>query len=152
MQNEPGVLSRVSGCLAARGFNIDSLVVCRTEIKDLSRMCIVLGGQDGVVEQVRRQLEDLVRVFTPAFTVVTESISAGTGTGMGRPRLHRDAHHRPRAPTRQGIHHRSRIPRRPALRWSDTRTTTRRRAPTARERPRPELRTQRHLLPSTLIR
>ncbi|KAG8887874.1 hypothetical protein FRB98_008840 [Tulasnella sp. 332] len=52
VQNEPGVLSRVSGCLAARGFNIDSLVVCRTEIKDLSRMCIVLGGQDGVVEQV----------------------------------------------------------------------------------------------------
>jgi len=63
VQNEPGVLSRVSGILAARGFNIDSLVVCRTEIKDLSRMCIVLGGQDGVVEQVRRQLEDLVPVW-----------------------------------------------------------------------------------------
>lgn len=61
MQNEPGVLSRVSGCLAARGVNIDSLVVCRTEIRDLSRMCIVLGGQDSVVEQIRRQLEDLVR-------------------------------------------------------------------------------------------
>ncbi|KAG8914310.1 hypothetical protein FRC01_004128 [Tulasnella sp. 417] len=63
VQNEPGVLSRVSGCLAARGFNIDSLVVCRTEIRDLSRMCIVLGGQDSVVEQVRRQLEDLVPVW-----------------------------------------------------------------------------------------
>lgn len=61
MQNEPGVLSRVAGILAARGFNIDSLVVCSTEIKDLSRMCIVLSGQDGVVEQARRQLEDLVR-------------------------------------------------------------------------------------------
>lgn len=60
MQNEPGVLSRVSGILAGRGFNIDSLVVCQTEIKDLSRMCIVLSGQDGVVEQARRQLEDLV--------------------------------------------------------------------------------------------
>lgn len=70
VQNEPGVLSRVSGCLAARGFNIDSLVVCRTEIKDLSRMCIVLGGQDGVVEQVRRQLEDLVRPFHLPFATV----------------------------------------------------------------------------------
>ncbi|KAI5123865.1 hypothetical protein M0805_005682 [Coniferiporia weirii] len=63
VQNEPGVLSRVSGILAARGFNIDSLVVCSTEIRDLSRMCIVLSGQDGVVEQARRQLEDLVPVW-----------------------------------------------------------------------------------------
>ena len=63
MQNEPGVLSRVSGILAARGFNIDSLVVCSTEVADLSRMTIVLQGQDGVVEQARRQLEDLVPVW-----------------------------------------------------------------------------------------
>ena len=63
MQNEPGVLSRVSGILAARGFNIDSLVVCNTEVEDLSRMTIVLSGQDGVVEQARRQLEDLVPVW-----------------------------------------------------------------------------------------
>ncbi|KAF7968043.1 hypothetical protein HWV62_32104 [Athelia sp. TMB] len=63
VQNEPGVLSRVSGILAGRGFNIDSLVVCRTEIRDLSRMCIVLNGQDGVIEQARRQLEDLVPVW-----------------------------------------------------------------------------------------
>lgn len=61
VQNEPGVLSRVSGILAGRGFNIDSLVVCRTEIRDLSRMSIVLRGQDGVIEQARRQLEDLAR-------------------------------------------------------------------------------------------
>ncbi|KAK4703220.1 acetolactate synthase I/III small subunit, partial [Phenoliferia sp. Uapishka_3] len=63
VQNEPGVLARVSGILAARGFNIDSLVVCATEIEDLSRMCIVLRGQDGVIEQARRQLEDLVPVW-----------------------------------------------------------------------------------------
>jgi len=63
VQNEPGVLSRVSGILAARGFNIDSLVVCNTEVVDLSRMTIVLSGQDGVVEQARRQLEDLVPVW-----------------------------------------------------------------------------------------
>lgn len=63
VQNEPGVLSRVSGILAARGFNIDSLVVCNTEVEDLSRMTIVLQGQDGVIEQARRQLEDLVPVW-----------------------------------------------------------------------------------------
>jgi len=63
VQNEPGVLSRVSGILAARGFNIDSLVVCNTEVADLSRMTIVLQGQEGVVEQARRQLEDLVPVW-----------------------------------------------------------------------------------------
>ena len=63
VQNEPGVLSRVSGILAARGFNIDSLVVCNTEVEDLSRMTIVLQGQDNVVEQARRQLEDMVPVW-----------------------------------------------------------------------------------------
>lgn len=63
VQNEPGVLSLVSGTLAARGFNIDSLVVCNTEVKDLSRMTVVLAGQDAVIEQARRQIEDLVPVY-----------------------------------------------------------------------------------------
>lgn len=63
VQNEPGVLSRISGILAARGFNIDSLVVCNTEVEDLSRMTIVLQGLEGVVEQARRQLDDLVPVW-----------------------------------------------------------------------------------------
>ncbi|KAG5637229.1 hypothetical protein H0H81_005351 [Sphagnurus paluster] len=75
VQNEPGVLSRVSGILAGRGFNIDSLVVCRTEIRDLSRMCIVLSGQDGVVEQARRQLEDLVPVWAVLDYTETRTIS-----------------------------------------------------------------------------
>ena len=57
------MLSRVSGILAARGFNIDSLVVCNTEVEDLSRMTIVLKGHDGVIEQARRQLADLVPVW-----------------------------------------------------------------------------------------
>ncbi|KAI0301074.1 acetolactate synthase [Multifurca ochricompacta] len=75
VQNEPGVLSRVSGILAGRGFNIDSLVVCRTEIRDLSRMCIVISGQDGVVEQARRQLEDLVPVWAVLDYTETRTIS-----------------------------------------------------------------------------
>ncbi|KAK4685130.1 acetolactate synthase I/III small subunit, partial [Tremellales sp. Uapishka_1] len=75
VQNEPGVLSRVSGILAGRGFNIDSLVVCQTEIRDLSRMCIVLRGQDGVIEQARRQLEDLVPVWAVLDYTHTSCIS-----------------------------------------------------------------------------
>lgn len=63
VQNEPGVLSLVSGILAARGFNIDSLVVSNTEVKDLSRMTIVLKEKDAVIEQARRQIEDLVPVY-----------------------------------------------------------------------------------------
>lgn len=63
VQDEPGVLARVSGALAARGVNIDSLVVCKTDVPELSRMCITLRGHDGTIEQVRRQLEDLVPVW-----------------------------------------------------------------------------------------
>ncbi|KAJ3331650.1 hypothetical protein HDU76_002608 [Blyttiomyces sp. JEL0837] len=63
VSNEPGVLSRVSGILAGRGFNIDSLVVAKTEVPDLSRMTVVLRGQATTIEQARRQLEDLVPVW-----------------------------------------------------------------------------------------
>lgn len=63
VNNEPGVLSKISGCLASRGFNIDSLVVSTTEARDLSRMTIRLRGPHNVMEQARRQLEDLVPVW-----------------------------------------------------------------------------------------
>ncbi len=60
--NEPGVLAQVAGMFAARGFNIDSLVVGRTETPELSRMTIVVNGDDAVLEQVRKQLQKLVPV------------------------------------------------------------------------------------------
>ena len=60
--NEPGVLAQVAGMFAARGFNIDSLVVGRTENPELSRMTIVVSGDGGVLEQVRKQLVRLVPV------------------------------------------------------------------------------------------
>ncbi|KAI8063186.1 small subunit of acetolactate synthase-domain-containing protein [Gongronella butleri] len=63
VQNEPGVLSRLSGVLAARGFNIESLVVANTEVPDLSRMTVVFNGRNVQIEQARRQLEDLVPVW-----------------------------------------------------------------------------------------
>ncbi|MEO0513874.1 MAG: acetolactate synthase small subunit [Planctomycetota bacterium] len=60
--NEPGVLAQVAGMFAARGFNIDSLVVGRTETPDLSRMTIVVNGDSSVLEQVRKQLQKLIPV------------------------------------------------------------------------------------------
>lgn len=60
--NEPGVLAQVAGMFAARGFNIDSLVVGRTENAELSRMTIVVSGDDAMLEQVRKQLQKLVPV------------------------------------------------------------------------------------------
>lgn len=60
--NEPGVLAQVAGMFAARGFNIDSLVVGRTETPELSRMTIVVNGDSATLEQVRKQLQKLVPV------------------------------------------------------------------------------------------
>ncbi len=60
--NEPGVLANVAGMFAARGFNIDSLVVGRTETADLSRMTIVVSGDENTLDQVRKQLAKLVPV------------------------------------------------------------------------------------------
>ena len=62
VQNQPGVLAHVAGMFAARGFNIDSLVVGRTEDPDLSRMTIVVIGDDRILEQVRKQLEKIIPV------------------------------------------------------------------------------------------
>lgn len=62
VMNEPGVLANVAGMFAARGFNIDSLVVGRTEHPDLSRMTIVVTADENTLEQVRKQLGKLVPV------------------------------------------------------------------------------------------
>ena len=62
VQNQPGVLAHVSGMLASRGFNIDSLAVGETETPDLSRVTFVVKGDDRVLEQVRKQLEKIVTV------------------------------------------------------------------------------------------
>lgn len=62
VQNEPGVLAHVAGMFAARAFNIDSLAVGRTDDPALSRMTIVVIGDDKVVEQVRKQLAKIISV------------------------------------------------------------------------------------------
>eukprot|EP00123_Amoebidium_parasiticum_P014146 comp22357_c1_seq2/m.33297 comp22357_c1_seq2/g.33297 ORF comp22357_c1_seq2/g.33297 comp22357_c1_seq2/m.33297 type:complete len:270 (-) comp22357_c1_seq2:8-817(-) len=63
VQNEPGVLSKISGMISSRGFNIDSLVVGRTDIPNLSRMTLVFHDTNDATEQLRAQLEDLVPVY-----------------------------------------------------------------------------------------
>lgn len=62
VMNEPGVLAHVAGMFSARGFNIDSLVVGRTEDPSLSRMTIVVNADDRILEQVRKQLAKIVTV------------------------------------------------------------------------------------------
>ena len=64
VQNVPGVLAHISGMLASRGYNIDSLAVGETEIAGLSRMTFVVRGDDRVVEQIRKQLEKIVTVVS----------------------------------------------------------------------------------------
>lgn len=62
VQNVPGVLAHISGMLASRGYNIDSLAVGETEDPQLSRMTFVVVGDDRILEQVRKQLEKIVTV------------------------------------------------------------------------------------------
>lgn len=66
VRNSSGVLTRVSGLFARRGFNIDSLTVGRTENSEISRMTIALNGSEEVLEQFMKQLnklEDVLRVL-----------------------------------------------------------------------------------------
>jgi len=62
VENQPGVLAHIAGMFAARGFNIDSLVVGRTEDPRLSHMVIVSTGDDLTMEQIRKQLGKIITV------------------------------------------------------------------------------------------
>ena len=64
VQNVPGVLSHISGMLASRGYNIDSLAVGETENSDISRMTFVVVGDTRVQEQVLKQLQKIVTVIS----------------------------------------------------------------------------------------
>ncbi len=63
MDNEPGVLSRISGLFSGRGFNIESLNVAETLDPSISRMTLVTRGNDQIVEQITKQLNKLVNVI-----------------------------------------------------------------------------------------
>ena len=63
VENHFGVLARVSGLFGARGFNIDSLAVGETEDTTISRMTIVVSGDERTLEQVKKQLNRLIDVI-----------------------------------------------------------------------------------------
>ena len=63
VEDRPGVLNRVASLFRRRGFNIDSLAVGTTEEQGISRMTIVVDGDDGIVEQVEKQLYKLIDVI-----------------------------------------------------------------------------------------
>ncbi len=63
VENKPGVLAKISGLFSARAFNIMSLTVGETEVHDVSRMTIVVKGDDKTLEQVVKQLNKLPDVI-----------------------------------------------------------------------------------------
>jgi len=63
VENKFGVLARVAGLFSARGYNIDSLSVSKTEHEDISVMTIVVNGDDRILEQVKKQLNKLIDVI-----------------------------------------------------------------------------------------
>ena len=65
VDNEPGILARVVGLFAGRGYNIESLTVAETDAKaNLSRITIVTTGTPMIIEQIKAQLDRLVPVHT----------------------------------------------------------------------------------------
>jgi acetolactate synthase I/III small subunit len=77
VENKPGVLTRISGLFARRGFNIDTLTVGPTDDDDLSRITLTLDGAMHPIDQVTKQLHKLINVLKirdlePAETVARE--------------------------------------------------------------------------------
>lgn len=66
VMNQPGVLAHISGMLASRAFNIESLAVGETENPIFSRITFVVTGDDKVLDQVRKQLEKIITVVKVA--------------------------------------------------------------------------------------
>jgi len=66
VMNQPGVLAHISGMLASRAFNIESLAVGETEDPKFSRMTFVVSGDDRTLNQVRKQLEKIITVVKVA--------------------------------------------------------------------------------------
>ncbi|NLA38112.1 MAG: acetolactate synthase small subunit [Methanomicrobiales archaeon] len=74
VENRAGVLSRVAGMFSRRGFNIESLAVGTCEEPDMSRITIVVNGDDSVVEQVMKQTNKLIDVIKVSDLSERESV------------------------------------------------------------------------------
>ncbi|NLH98624.1 MAG: acetolactate synthase small subunit [Chthonomonadales bacterium] len=77
--NHPGVLARVAGLFARRGYNIESLTVSVTEDPDVSRMTIVVAGDQLVLEQITKQLHKLIEVIRVADYVDAPTVERELG-------------------------------------------------------------------------
>jgi acetolactate synthase-1/3 small subunit len=75
VEDKPGVLNRVSSLLRRRNFNIDSIAVGHTEQPNLSRMTIIVEGDDAKVEQARKQLDKVIEVVKIVDITSNESVA-----------------------------------------------------------------------------
>jgi len=74
VDNKPGVLTRVTGLIARRGYNIESLSVDKTEDPRLSRVTLVTTAEDVPIEQIKKQLHKLINVHKIVELVPEDSI------------------------------------------------------------------------------
>jgi acetolactate synthase-1/3 small subunit len=89
VENKPGVLARIAGLFARRGFNIDSLAVGEAEQPSLSRMTVVVSVDDKPLEQITKQLHKLINVLritelSHEEAVERELVLLKVGVGAGR--------------------------------------------------------------------
>lgn len=63
VDNEPGVLSRITGLFSGRGYNIESLCVAETIDPNVSRITMVTKGSPSILEQIQKQLNKLINVI-----------------------------------------------------------------------------------------
>ncbi|HOK41608.1 MAG TPA: acetolactate synthase small subunit [bacterium] len=75
VENKSGVLARIAGLFAGRGYNILSLAVAETENPNLSRMTITASGDDMEIEQICKQLNKLINVIKVNDVTVQEHIA-----------------------------------------------------------------------------
>ncbi|KAF0699962.1 Aste57867_9512 [Aphanomyces stellatus] len=73
--NQAGTLAEIANLLSARGYNIDSLVVGRTDVPELSRMSVVVHGTDENVFNMKKQLDDVVQVAAVKILTAQENVS-----------------------------------------------------------------------------
>ena len=88
VENKPGVLARVSGLFARRGFNIQSLAVAPTDNELFSRLTIVVDAESAPLDQVVKQLDKLINVvriqeLSPSHSVSRELILATVNLAEG---------------------------------------------------------------------
>ncbi|MEK3881927.1 acetolactate synthase small subunit [Paenibacillus sp. PL2-23] len=91
VNDQPGVLQRVSGLFGRRGFNIESITVGTSEEQGLSRMVIVTTGDDHTLEQITKQLYKLIDVIK----VVDLSANAMVARELALIKVHAEPASRP---------------------------------------------------------